>query len=104
MTTNRRRFLLASVDAGLLAVTKPAAGLEITPHAPPLGLNPVYMLQFASRTPNFGKHQEDNAVSRQGETWFGPAPEVRKGVLTVPQGPGLGVTALAALPRKAKRV
>ena len=81
-----------------------AAGMSITPHAPQLGMSPAYMLHFASCTPNLGKHQEYNASPRQPETWFAPALEVKKGVLQVPAGPGLGIEIDPDVLRKAKKV
>src|SRR5262249_41176583 len=74
--------LLRAVRVARLAA---AAKLPITPHAPQRGMSPAYMLHFASCTPNVGPYQEYNAAPHQPETWFTPALEVKKGVLSVPQ-------------------
>ena len=81
-----------------------AARMPITPHSPQTGPNVAYMLHFASCTPNVGKYLEYNAAPRRRETWYSPALEVSKGVVAVPDGPGLGITIDAEVLRKAKRV
>jgi L-alanine-DL-glutamate epimerase-like enolase superfamily enzyme len=43
-------------------------------------------------------------VKNRRETWYSPALEVSKGVVAVPDGPGLGITIDAEVLRKAKRV
>jgi L-alanine-DL-glutamate epimerase-like enolase superfamily enzyme len=93
-------FLRAAHVARLAA----AAKRTITPHAPQLGMNPVYMLHFASCTPNVGAFQEYNAAPHQTEPWFSPALEVNQGTLRVPQGPGLGITIEPEVLRRAKIV
>jgi L-alanine-DL-glutamate epimerase-like enolase superfamily enzyme len=69
-----------------------AAKLPITPHAPQTGVNAAYMLHFAGRTPNLGPFQEFNGAPQTAEPWYRPVFEVRKGMLEVPDGPGLGIT------------
>lgn len=81
-----------------------AAGLPITPHSPQLGPSPAYTLHFAACTPNMGPFQEYNAAPHKPEAWFGPALEVKKGVLRLPDGPGWGVTIDAGVLRKAERL
>ncbi|MHC4402639.1 MAG: mandelate racemase/muconate lactonizing enzyme family protein [Planctomycetota bacterium] len=55
------------------------------------GLGFVYMLHFASVTPDVGSYQEyKRGVERYGD-WFDPPLESRDGKLTVPAGPGVGI-------------
>jgi L-alanine-DL-glutamate epimerase-like enolase superfamily enzyme len=81
-----------------------SARLPIVPHSPQTGPQPVYTLQLASCTPNFGPFQEYNAAPHPRESWFSPALEVKGGVLRVPDGPGLGVTIDPDVLRKAVRL
>jgi L-alanine-DL-glutamate epimerase-like enolase superfamily enzyme len=61
------------------------------------GFGFVYMLHFASFTPDIGPYQEyKNGVERYGK-WFDPALEIRDGALTVPQGPGVGIQDIEAI-------
>ncbi len=55
------------------------------------GFGFVYMLHFASCTPDVGQFQEYKAgIERYGQ-WFDPPLSVRDGALTVPTGPGVGI-------------
>jgi L-alanine-DL-glutamate epimerase-like enolase superfamily enzyme len=70
-----------------------AAGIPCTPHMSGGGLGYLYVAHFASCVPNAGPHQEfkgrDDSLPVTSET--SPLTSVR-GILTVPSGPGLGVT------------
>jgi L-alanine-DL-glutamate epimerase-like enolase superfamily enzyme len=67
-------------------------------------MNPIYMLHFASFTPNMGPYQEFNAAPEHQTGWFEPALVVQDGLLQVPDGPGLGVTIDPAILKRAKRI
>ncbi len=55
------------------------------------GFGCVYMLHFASRTPQIGLFQEyKKGVEVYGD-WFHPRLHIRDGAITVPQGPGVGI-------------
>jgi L-alanine-DL-glutamate epimerase-like enolase superfamily enzyme len=55
------------------------------------GFGFVYMLHFASVTPDIGAYQEyKRGVERYGD-WFDPPLRVRDGSLVVPSGPGVGI-------------
>lgn len=70
-----------------------AAGLDCTPHMSGGGLGFLYIAHFASVVPNCGAHQEykgeDDILPVKSET---SSLRSEKGMLTVPAGPGLGVT------------
>jgi L-alanine-DL-glutamate epimerase-like enolase superfamily enzyme len=70
-----------------------AAGIPCTPHMSDGGLGYLYVAHFASCVPNAGPFQEykgrDPSLPVSSET--SPLVSV-KGILTVPTGPGLGVT------------
>jgi L-alanine-DL-glutamate epimerase-like enolase superfamily enzyme len=70
-----------------------AAGLDCTPHMSGGGLGFLYIAHFASVVPNCGAHQEykgeDDTLPVSSET---SSLRSEKGLLTVPTGPGLGVT------------
>lgn len=80
------------------------AGLDITPHCPRGGFDPVYMLHFASVTKNLGRFQEFRGELRGSPAWMSPGIKVRNGRLTVPNGPGLGVSVDPDFLKKAKRI
>ena len=80
------------------------AGMPVTPHSPQPGISLAYMLHFASRTPNIGKHLEYRAAPQKKQTWYAPALEVENGVVPVPTGPGLGITIDPELLRRAEKV
>ncbi len=79
------------------------AGMPTTVHISG-GFGFVYMLHFASRTKDIGKYQE---YKRQIETyrdWFEPKLEIRDGKMTIPKGPGVGITDPAAVIAGAKQL
>ena len=81
-----------------------AARLPVMPHSPQPGPHPAYPLHLASSTPNVGPLLEYNAAPHAKEDWFTPALEVARGVLRVPDGPGLGITIEPGVLRKAIRL
>jgi L-alanine-DL-glutamate epimerase-like enolase superfamily enzyme len=70
-----------------------AAGMDCTPHMSDGGLGYLYVAHFASCVPNAGPFQEykgrDQSLPVSSET---STLQCVKGILTVPTGPGLGVT------------
>lgn len=70
-----------------------AAGMDCTPHMSDGGLGYLYVAHFASCVPNAGPFQEykgrDQSLPVSSET---STLQCVKGMLTVPTGPGLGVT------------
>lgn len=79
-----------------------AAGIPIAIHNARLGVDPVYLLHFASCVST--NAQEYNARPHKPEKWFTPNLEVKKGVLQVPKNPGLGIDIDPNLLRKAKKL
>ena len=79
-----------------------AAGIPCTPHMSDGGLGYLYVAHFASCVPNAGPFQEykgrDDSLPVSSDT--SPLLSV-KGMMTVPTGPGLGVTIDPAFLRKA---
>ncbi len=66
------------------------------------GFGFVYMLHFASYTPDIGPYQEyKTGVERYGD-WFDPPLKIHEGALTVPQGPGVGITDVDTVLKGAK--
>lgn len=82
-----------------------AAGMFCTPHMSGGGLGFLYVAHFASCVPNAGPFQEYKGT---GETLpvSSPSSSLRseKGLLTVPSGPGLGVTIDPAFLKRAVRL
>jgi L-alanine-DL-glutamate epimerase-like enolase superfamily enzyme len=68
------------------------------------GLGFVYMLHFASVTPDIGRYQEYKRAIERYRDWFEPALEIRNGALTVPTGPGVGIRDLSQLLKDAEPV
>ncbi|MDP6775293.1 MAG: mandelate racemase/muconate lactonizing enzyme family protein [Candidatus Latescibacteria bacterium] len=68
------------------------------------GLGFMYMLHFASYTPDIGRYQEYKRGIERYCDWFDPALEIRDGSLSVPNGPGTGVRDIRAIVEGAKRV
>ncbi len=73
-----------------------AANMQTTLHISG-GLGFVYMLHFASCLPNAGLYQEYKLGTEKYGKWFDPPISVRDGRMTVPTGPGVGITDLAGL-------
>ena len=93
---------------GLIRSTRVArmaavAGMPTTVHISG-GFGFIYMLHFASFTPDIGRYQEyKRGIERYGD-WFDPALEIRDGFMTVPTGPGTGVTDIQAIIEGAEKV
>jgi L-alanine-DL-glutamate epimerase-like enolase superfamily enzyme len=82
-----------------------AAGMSCTPHMSDGGLGYLYVAHFASCVPNAGPFQEykgrDDTLPVSSET---STLKSVKGLLTVPTGPGLGVTIDPAFVNKGTRL
>jgi L-alanine-DL-glutamate epimerase-like enolase superfamily enzyme len=68
------------------------------------GFGFVYMLHFASCTPDIGRYQEYKLGTEKYGSWFEPAIQVKDGKMTIPTGPGLGIKDLAGLLKGAAEV
>ena len=79
------------------------AGMPTTVHISG-GFGFVYMLHFASCTPDIGLYQEYKRNIDTYRNWFGPPLEIRNGALTVPTGPGTGIVDFQDLFKGAERV
>jgi L-alanine-DL-glutamate epimerase-like enolase superfamily enzyme len=93
---------------GLIRSTRVArmaavAGMPTTVHISG-GFGFVYMLHFASCTPDIGAYQEyKHGVERYAD-WFNPPLRVRNGAMTVPTGPGVGIVDISGLLKGAQHV
>jgi L-alanine-DL-glutamate epimerase-like enolase superfamily enzyme len=56
------------------------------------GMGFVYMLIFASFTPDIGRYQEYKRGIEKVADLFDPALKIENGMMSVPQGPGTGIT------------
>jgi len=93
---------------GLIRSTRVArmaalAGMPTTVHISG-GFGFVYMLHFASFTPDVGLYQEYKMGLEKYHGWFSPRLEVRDGAITVPKGPGVGITDIESVVKGATRV
>lgn len=79
-----------------------SAQMPVTIHNARLGVDPIYMAQFARFLP--GNYQEFNAQPEQALPWCAPALTVSKGTLQVPSGPGLGLSVDPGYLRQARRL
>lgn len=68
------------------------------------GFGFIYMLHFASCTPDIGKYQEYKRNIERYSDWFNPSLEIRDGALKVPTGPGVGITSISDVLSGAKAV
>jgi L-alanine-DL-glutamate epimerase-like enolase superfamily enzyme len=68
------------------------------------GFGFIYMLHFASCTPDIGKYQEYKRAIERYRDWFEPALSIEDGALIVPQGPGVGIVDPGAVLKDAKSV
>jgi L-alanine-DL-glutamate epimerase-like enolase superfamily enzyme len=80
---------------GLIRSTRVArmaavAGLPTTVHISG-GFGFVYMIHFASFTPDIGAYQEYKRAIERYRDWFEPALAIEDGALIVPNGPGVGI-------------
>lgn len=58
------------------------------------GFGFVYMLHFASLTPDIGRYQEYKRAIERYRDWFDPPLGITDGALTVPTGPGVGIRSI----------
>ena len=79
------------------------AGMPTTVHISG-GFGFIYMLHFASCTPDIGAYQEYKQGIEKYGGWFSPGLEVKNGALTVPAGPGVGIADIGELLKGAKHV
>jgi L-alanine-DL-glutamate epimerase-like enolase superfamily enzyme len=68
------------------------------------GFGFVYMLHFASYTPDIGAYQEYKRRIEKYGPWFSPALRVKDGAINVPQGPGVGITDVRGVLVGAERI
>ncbi len=68
------------------------------------GFGFVYMLHFASFTPDIGAYQEYKKGTERYSNWFDPPLEIKDGRITVPKGPGVGIKDVGELLNGAKPV
>jgi L-alanine-DL-glutamate epimerase-like enolase superfamily enzyme len=81
------------------------AGMPITPHNTQTGPATCNLLQFASAIPNIGPYMEFAFRGKYStDAWAEPKFQIRKGVVTVPTAPGLGVSIDPAYLSKAEVV
>ena len=93
---------------GLIRSTRVArmaalAGMPTTVHISG-GFGFVYMLHFASFTPDIGKYQEYKKGTERYSNWFDPPLEISDGSITVPKGSGVGIKDIGELLKGAKPV
>ena len=79
------------------------AGIPTTAHISG-GFGFVYMLHFASCTPDVGAYQEYKQGIERYREWFSPPLETKDGALTVPSGPGVGITDVGEVLKGAEHV
>ncbi|MHC4629019.1 MAG: mandelate racemase/muconate lactonizing enzyme family protein [Planctomycetota bacterium] len=77
------------------------AGMPTTVHISG-GFGFVYMLHFASFTPDIGLYQEYKRNIERYANWFDPPLKINGGAITVPQGPGVGIRDVEGLLKGAK--
>ncbi len=93
---------------GLIRSTRVArmaavAGMPTTVHISG-GFGFVYMLHFASCTPDIGLYQEYKKGTEKYSNWFDPPLKSRDGAIMVPTGPGVGITNIRDLLKDAEPV
>ena len=91
---------------GLIRSTRVArmaavAGMPTTVHISG-GFGFIYMLHFASFTPDIGLYQEYKRNIERYAGWFDPPLKINDGAITVPQGPGVGIKDISSLVKDAK--
>ncbi len=91
---------------GLIRSTRVArmaavAGMPTTVHISG-GFGFIYMLHFASCTPDIGLYQEYKRNIERYANWSDPALKISNGAITVPQGPGVGITDIKEVLKGAK--
>ena len=93
---------------GLIRSTRVArmaqvAGMPTTVHISG-GFGFIYMLHFASFTPDIGLYQEYKRNIERYRDWFEPALTINDGYLRVPEGPGVGIRDVAGVLEGAEEV
>ena len=93
---------------GLIRSTRVArmaalAGMPTTVHISG-GMGFVYMLHFASCTPDIGKYQEYKRGIEEYGDLFDPPLEAKDGKMSVPSGPGVGIAEVENLVKGAEPV
>ena len=93
---------------GLIRSTRVArmaavAGMPTTVHISG-GFGFIYMLHFASCTPDIGQYQEYKRNIERYRDWFDPPLQIRNGALSVPMGTGVGIRAIGDILNGAKPV
>ena len=93
---------------GLIRSTRVArmaavAGMPTTVHISG-GFGFIYMLHFASCTPDIGQYQEYKRNIERYRDWFDPPLQIRNGALSVPMGTGVGIRAVGEILNGAKPV
>jgi len=68
------------------------------------GMGFVYMLHFASCTPDVGAYQEYKRGIDRFADWFSPRLKAENGAMSVPTGPGVGIIDLRGVLQNAKQV
>jgi L-alanine-DL-glutamate epimerase-like enolase superfamily enzyme len=68
------------------------------------GFGFVYSLHFASAVRDIGKYQEYKQGIERYADWFEPKLQIKNGLLTVPQGPGVGIRDIKGLLKGASDV
>ncbi|MHC4168199.1 MAG: mandelate racemase/muconate lactonizing enzyme family protein [Planctomycetota bacterium] len=66
------------------------------------GFGFIYMLHFASFTPDIGLYQEYKRNIERYADWFDPPLKINDGAITVPEGPGVGIRDIKGLLKDAK--
>jgi L-alanine-DL-glutamate epimerase-like enolase superfamily enzyme len=79
------------------------AGMSTTAHISG-GFGFIYMLHFASCTPDIGRYQEYKRNIERYRDWFSPRLEIKHGALIVPEGPGVGIVDVDEVLKGAKEV
>ena len=80
--------LIRSIRVARMAALR---DMPATPHISG-GFGFVYMLHYTSCVPNIGAWQEYKEGVKQFGQWFSPALRITDGALSVPEGPGVGIT------------
>ncbi len=93
---------------GLIRSTRVArmaavSGMPTTVHISG-GFGFIYMLIFASFTPDIGRYQEYKRGIERYSNWFDPALKIHDGAMTVPTGPGTGMTDIQTIVEGAESI
>jgi L-alanine-DL-glutamate epimerase-like enolase superfamily enzyme len=91
---------------GLIRSTRVArmaavAGMPTTVHISG-GFGFIYMLHFASFTPDIGRYQEYKRGIEKYREWFDPVLKIQDGAMTAPTGPGTGLTDIQEIMKGSK--